>query len=102
MGEEARKARGAPIPSELLDQYVRFSLMGDGYLNGSLPVPSGLEEARRMRWTICVQKCMEIHQQICVAVGVDYSANPDNDFYTLFHREVNIRKARSRREEVEG
>lgn len=78
------------IPKELFDNYVKFQIMADGYLLGTTDVPSKMysDYERTMRWNMCVQKIMQLHREICSTIGVPYSEDTDDEFYTAFHRAV--------------
>jgi len=76
------------IPKPLFEDYLKFSMMADKYLRDKIDVPSNTEYERSMRWSLCVQKVMEIHREICDKIGVAYSASIDDPFYSAFHKEV--------------
>ena len=77
------------VPKKLFDDYVRFKIMADSYLSGTGQTPSNTDYERFMRWNLCVKQIMIIHRQICEAIGVEYSENYRDEFYTTFHKEMN-------------
>lgn len=81
------------IPSKLFDDYVRFSIMANTYLDPDSKVPSVVPSVaqyeRSMRWNLCVQQLMKIHREVCTLLNIEYSENLDDEFYSLFHKEVN-------------
>ena len=76
------------VPSSLFEEYLKFSMMADKYLLNKLSVPSNTAYERNMRWSMCVQKVMEIHRKICSEIGIEYSSSIDDPFYSEFHKEV--------------
>lgn len=90
--EEKIKIGKWNIPKKLFEDYVRFQTLSEGYLSNSLPVPSINPESKKiessMRWQMCVQKVMELHREICKAIGVEYSSDEEDEFYIAFKKEV--------------
>ena len=84
------------IPKNLLNEYVKFRALADAYalnnpkVTGERLVPMS-EYERAMRWQMCVQQVMELHREICEAVNIPYSENPDDEFYKLFISETEKR-----------
>ena len=76
------------VPKHLFDNYVRIQIMADGYLLGTLGVPSKMDHERAMRWQLCVEQVMILHRQICEAIGVEYSDSENDPFYLAFHKAV--------------
>jgi hypothetical protein len=79
------------IPKQLFDDYIKFKIMADSYLSGTGENPSNTDFERSMRWNLCVQQVMKIHRKICQAIGVEYSEDYHDEFYTAFHKEMNKR-----------
>jgi len=75
------------IPSKLYDDYVKFRILADAYL---MKTPKVTNDGRmsdyeiRMRWKTCVQRVMELHREICKAIGVEYSTDSSDNFYGAF------------------
>ena len=76
------------VPKKLLDDYVRFTIMANTYLDPKAEAPSHSSYERRMRWSLSVEQVMRVHREICQAVGVAYSMEHDDEFYSAFFREV--------------
>lgn len=93
MSEEIIKIGKWDIPKSLLNEYVKFRTLADAYIlkspkvMGDRIVPM-LEFERAARWRLCVQRVMEIHREICKAINVPYSEEPDDEFYKIFHAET--------------
>jgi hypothetical protein len=97
MSEKIVKIGRWEVPSKLFDDYVKFSIMADGYLMGTLETPSVImgDYERKMRWSLCVEQLMKIHRQICDVLKIDYSEDASDEFYSAFHREVeNLKRLR--------
>lgn len=77
------------VSKQLFDDYIKFKIMADTYLSGTGEVPSHTEYERFMRWNLCVKQIMIIHRQICEAIGVEYSEDYRDEFYSAFHNEMN-------------
>jgi hypothetical protein len=76
------------VPKKLFDDYVRFKIMADSYLSNTGSTPSNTDYERFMRWNLCVQQIMRIHREICQIIGVEYSEDYRDEFYTAFHNEI--------------
>ena len=76
------------VPKNLFDDYVRFKIMADSYLDGTGENPSHTDYERFMRWNLCTQQIIKIHREICQAIGVEYSEDYHDEFYTDFHKEM--------------
>ena len=76
------------VPKEMFDKYIKMSDFADGYLDGNLGVPSGINYEKALRWRLCVQEKMKIHREICKHLGLEYSTDIDNEFYRLFQQEI--------------
>ncbi|MGD0803543.1 MAG: hypothetical protein ABSA11_05655 [Candidatus Bathyarchaeia archaeon] len=77
------------VPADLFNDYIRFSIMANTYLDPEAEIPTHSDYERALRWKLCVQEVMRVHRAICAAIGVPYSENTDDEFYMAFHREVN-------------
>lgn len=82
------------VPDELFNEYVNWSIKSEAYL---LKDPKIIDRPMSeyeisMRWSMCVQKVMEIHRQICETLEIEYSTERDDEFYSEFHKEVNKQK----------
>lgn len=85
------------VPRKLFDNYVKWTMTAEGYLNKTIKTPQeqmginspAVEYERSMRWQMCVKKVMEIHREICKELEIEYTTDLDDDFYSAFHREVN-------------
>ena len=88
MSETIRIAKW-DVPKSLYDEYVKARILADAYAIGSSKditerrIPMS-EYERAMRWKLCVEHSMELHREICRVVGVEYSENPDDEFYKAF------------------
>lgn len=77
------------VPKHLYDQYVKVRIMADAYAIGSAKditerrIPMS-EYERAQRWRLCVEEIMRLHREICKAIGVEYSENPEDEFYKAF------------------
>jgi hypothetical protein len=80
------------IPTKLFDDYIRFSIMADSYLMRTLETPSNTDYERRMRWSMCVSQLIKIHREICESLKIEYSEEPEDEFYSMFHREIEKQK----------
>lgn len=72
------------VPKKLYDEYVKFRMFADAYRDDKCEYPGkgtelGMYE-RRTRCVLCVQRVMELHREICVSVGVEYSDDLDDEF----------------------
>lgn len=84
------------VSKELFDEYIKWSMNAEGYLNKTIKTPGeqvGIispanDRERSMRWQMCVKKIMEIHLEICEKIGVKYTSDEDDEFYIAFHKEV--------------
>ena len=86
------------VSKELFDKYIKFSMLADGYLSGTIKTPSeelGINRGedyvkyeRNMRWQTCVKIIMETHIEICEKIGVKYTSDNTDEFYQAFHDEV--------------
>lgn len=76
------------VPDNLFNDYVRFSIMANSYLDSTTEVPSGTQSERAMRWSLCVQQLMKVHREICTILNIPYTENRDDEFYSQFHKEV--------------
>ncbi len=76
------------VPEELFDEYIKFRMLSDKYLSGTVDVPSNTEYERSMRWQLCVKKVMEIHREICEKLGIEYTTDDTDEFYIAFQKEV--------------
>lgn len=87
------------VPKSLLNEYVKFRVLADAYtlkspkVMGDRIVPMS-EFERAKRWQSCVQRIMEIHREICKAINVLYSEEPEDDFYKVFMTETEKRVRR--------
>lgn len=86
MGKTIRIGRWN-VPQKLFDDYILWSMRSDGYLLGKLKTPSGTEYEKHARWLLCSKRVMELHREICEAIGVEYSSAVGNEFYEAFHKE---------------
>ena len=80
------------IPKNLFDEYIKWTIHANGYLDKSRETPSdGLpseDYERTQRWLLCSSKVMETHRKICEAIGIEYSEDIDDEFYKAFHKAV--------------
>jgi len=76
------------VPKKLFDDYVRFTIMANSYLDPKAETPSQSTYERRMRWSLSFQQVMRLHREICQAIDVAYSIEHDDEFYSAFHRKV--------------
>lgn len=96
MMEEFVKIEKWKVPKKLFDEYIKWRLNSDGYLNKTIKTPGeelGInlpsnDAERSMRYQLCVKKVMEIHRAICLNLGIEYTEKTDDDFYKAFHKEV--------------
>lgn len=80
------------IPDKLFNEYVKWRIHTDSYVNGAGSNPSngtiGGDHERAMRFILCSKKLMELHHEICKVIGVEYSEDVGNEFYIAFQNEV--------------
>lgn len=76
------------VPKKLFEEYILWNMRSDGYLSGNLKTPSGTAYEKNARWLLCSKRVMEIHREICDAIGVTYSSDENDPFYRAFHKEV--------------
>jgi hypothetical protein len=76
------------VPDELIAEYVKWRMFADAYLTKDEKIVDRYmhEKEITMRWSMCVQKVMKIHRQICEKLQIEYST--ENDFYRAFHKEI--------------
>lgn len=89
MTEEVIKIGKWKVSKTLLNEYIKFRALADAYALNNPKVTGGRlvpmsEHERAMRWQLCVQRVMELHREICQAINVPYSENPDDEFYKVF------------------
>lgn len=92
MNNETIRIGSWGVPKDLYDQYLKFRMWADKYSDSSYVDPTRLtpmsDAERGQRWLLCVKKVMELHRQICEAINVSYSEDYNDEFYKLFHRQV--------------
>ena len=96
MDEKTIKIGNWDVPSDLFNEYVRFSIIAYNLLLKKVAVPSNTEYERQQRWLLCVQQLMKIHREICKVISVEYSEDSQDEFYNKFHKEVELKVEQSR------
>ena len=96
MGEKTIKIGNWDVPSDLFNEYIRISIIADKYLLNKSDMPSGTEYERQQRWLLCIQQLMKIHREICKVINVEYTEDNQDNFYTEFHKEVELKRQAKR------
>ncbi|MHC4748431.1 MAG: hypothetical protein ACYTFW_01020 [Planctomycetota bacterium] len=80
------------VPDELYNEYVKFKIFANNYLDPQYVDPSRIvpmsQVERGMRWQLCVKRMMELHREICKVIGIPYSNEFDNEFYRAFIKQT--------------
>ena len=94
--EETIKIGKWNVPKKLYDEYIKWRMYADGYLNKTIKTPAeemgidspAIDMERNQRWLICAGKVIETHKKICEVIGIEYTESENNEFYMAFHKKV--------------